>query len=465
MKTKPTRRLKKQTKTSVKPGKFLIILFFVGLIAAGIISFFLFFEGEKPSVSFNDTPDHIGKLAKIRYSVTDASSGIKKINVTASQGEITKELYKMDTPRTGYLGKIGPAEDKREISFDPNKLGFKEGKIALTIEARDFSLRGLLQGNKTVLTKEISVDLSPPPLAILHSERYISPGGTGVAIYRISEPGTHNGVILNGHLNPGYPLGSDRPDTYIAFFTLPYDAENISEARVTATDQADNAVSVAFSPVFQKIVQKHDSITITDGFLSAKIPEFEQHYPEMKGTPVEKYLYANNAVRDANNKAISEACSKSSAERLWKGRFLRMLGSPKAGFADHRTYYYQEKEIDKQVHLGVDIASTERVEVQAANTGKVVFADYLGIYGNMVILDHGQGVFSLYSHMSQINVKIGDVMEQGKSLGLTGTSGMAGGDHLHFSMIVNGVFTMPKEWWDPHWIEVTIDSPLKDSKG
>ncbi len=464
MKIKPTRRLKKQARTSAKPGKIILTFFMVLLAVAGIASFFLFFEGEKPSVTFNDTPDHIGKLAKVRYTVADSASGIKKIHVTATQGETTKELHATDYPRTAYIGKIGPAEDKREISFDPKKLGFKEGKIQLTIEAYDFSLRGLLQGNKTTQTKEITVDLNPPTVTLLHSERYISPGSTGIAIYRISEPGCRNGVMLNGHLNAGYPLGSARPDTYISYFALPYDAEKISEAQIIASDQAENTTSVAFAPVFQKIDQIHDRINVSDGFLSAKIPEFEQHYPEMQGTPVEKYLYANNAIRDANNKIISEVCQKSTPERLWKGKFLRMLGSPKAGFADHRTYYYQEKEIDKQVHLGVDIASTERIGVQAANTGKVVYADYLGIYGNAVILDHGQGVFSLYSHLSQINAAVGDSLEQGKILGLTGTSGMAGGDHLHFSMIINGVFSMPKEWWDPHWIEVTIESPLVDSK-
>jgi murein DD-endopeptidase MepM/ murein hydrolase activator NlpD len=339
-----------------------------------------------------------------------------------------------------------------------------EGKIQLAIEVRDFSFRGFLQGNRTTAIKEITVDLKPPTVELLHAERYITPGGTGMAVYRISEPDCTHGVMLNGHLNPGYPLGADRPNTYVAFFTLPYDAENLSEAQINVSDRAGNAISIAFSPVYQKITQKHDRINISDGFLSAKIPEFEQHYPEMQGSPVEKYLYANNAVRDANNTTISEVCRKSTPERLWKGKFLRMLGSPKAGFADHRTYFYQEKEIDKQVHLGVDIASTERIGIQAANTGKVVFAEYLGIYGNCVILDHGQGIFSLYSHMSQINAAVGDKVEKGKVIGLTGTSGMAGGDHLHFSMLVNGVFAMPKEWWDEHWIEVNIDDPLAESK-
>lgn len=466
MTTKPTRRLKKKTKTSsVNPLKFILIFFAAILVAAGVAGFILFFEGEKPSIALNNAPDHIGKLAKIGFSIADSGSGIKKILVTATQETATKELYSAENPRTGYIGRIGPAEDKREISFDPKKLGFKEGKIQLTIEVSDFSLRGFLQGNRTTLTKEFSLDLKPPVVEILHGERYISPGGTGMAVYRVSEPDCRHGVVLNGHFNPGYPLGATRPNTYVSFFTMPYDAENLAEAKITATDMAGNAISLAFSPVFQKIDQKHDRINISDGFLSAKIPEFEQHYPEMKGTPVDKYLYANNAVRDANNKIISEVCQKSTPERLWKGKFLRMLGSPKAGFADHRTYYYQEKEIDKQVHLGVDIASTERAGVEAANTGKVVFADYLGIYGNAVIIDHGQGIFSLYSHLSQINVAVGDALEQGKVLGLTGTTGMAGGDHLHFSMIINGIFAMPKEWWDPHWIEVTIETPLTDSKG
>ena len=141
-----------------------------------------------------------------------------------------------------------------------------------------------------------------------------------------------------------------------------------------------------------------------------------------------------------------------------------MAGSSRAGYADHRTYFYNGKAVDQQVHLGMDIASTRRANVRAANTGEVIFADYLGIYGNMVLVDHGQGLFSLYSHLSQINVSVGDKVDQKTVLGLTGTTGMAGGDHLHFSMLVHGVFVTPKEWWDQHWIEVTIEEPIIDSK-
>jgi murein DD-endopeptidase MepM/ murein hydrolase activator NlpD len=112
----------------------------------------------------------------------------------------------------------------------------------------------------------------------------------------------------------------------------------------------------------------------------------------------------------------------------------------------------------------MDIASTQRAEVRAASSGLVAFAGYLGIYGNLVLLDHGQGVFSLYSHLSQMNVSAGESVDQKTVVGLTGTTGMAGGDHLHFSILVNGVFVTPKEWWDQNWINVTIEEPIKDLK-
>ena len=179
---------------------------------------------------------------------------------------------------------------------------------------------------------------------------------------------------------------------------------------------------------------------------------------------VEKYIYTNREVRKANNQKIFELCQNPLSERLWQDRFIRMPGASKAGFADHRTYFYKGKEIDRQVHLGMDIASTQRAEVKAANKGKVIYADYLGIYGNMVLLDHGQGVFSLYSHLSSIQVAVGDEINTDVVLGLTGTSGMAGGDHLHFSMLINGIFVTPKEWWDQQWINVTIEDPIADSR-
>ncbi len=303
-------------------------------------------------------------------------------------------------------------------------------------------------------------DTEPPKINRLDSSRYIAPGGAGIVTYRISEDALH-GVRVNGYFHPGHPLAG-KDGVYVSIIGLSYDTEKIDDARIEAVDDAGNRSSVSFGMILKKAHFKHDRINVPDSFLDLKIPEFSQYYPEMSGDKLDKYLYVNNDVRKANNAFIMELCSHAQSEKMWEGRFSRMArSSNRAGYADHRTYYYNGREIDKQVHLGIDLASTSHAEVEAANNGKVIYADYLGIYGNMVVLDHGLGIFSLYSHLSQIGVNKGDIVKKGDVVGATGTSGMAGGDHLHFSILVNGVLVNPLEWWDESWLDLSITSYMK----
>jgi murein DD-endopeptidase MepM/ murein hydrolase activator NlpD len=134
-----------------------------------------------------------------------------------------------------------------------------------------------------------------------------------------------------------------------------------------------------------------------------------------------------------------------------------------SAFADHRTYVYDGKEVDQQVHLGFDLAVTSNVPVKVANKGVVAFADYLGIYGNCVIVDHGMGVHSLYAHLSSIDVKPGDRVDHDQVLGRSGMTGLAGGDHLHFTMLVNGRPVTPVDWWSTQWIEDRIMRKLREA--
>src|SRR5262249_5512666 len=156
---------------------------------------------------------------------------------------------------------------------------------------------------------------------------------------------------------------------------------------------------------------------------------------------------------------------QTSPELLWKGVVFHAFGNTKveAAFADFRTYVYQGREVDKQVHLGFDLASFAGAKVVAANRGKVMFADELGIYGNCVIIDHGMGVQSLYAHLSSFAVKAGDLVEKDQELGRSGMTGLAAGDHLHFTMLVNGHAVNPIEWWDQHWIQDRILRKLHDA--
>lgn len=442
------------------------LLFILLLILAGVCgaAFFLFFEGEAPQIAIDEPLDYLGQDAIISVSAADAKSGLRQLSLRITQGDLVKELFTEQFARNGLTGAVGLAEKQIKTTFQPKQAGFKDGPAQIVLEARDHSFRGLLKGNRSVLAKEVIIDTTPPKLSILHSERYINPGGSGIVIYRSVDPGIQSGVQIEDKFHPGFKVGDGRDDTYISYFALPYSATGLDKSFVVARDMAGNETTLPFSVIFKNKQFRQDKIDVGDGFLEKKIPEFMQYYPEMQGEMVDKYLFTNNEVRQLNNSKISELCNSPHPQRLWEGRFQRMAGSTRAGFADHRTYYYHTKPIDKQVHLGIDIASTRQADVKAAEKGIVIYTDYLGIYGNMVMLDHGQGVFSLYSHMSQINVSVGDTVEQDVVIGSTGTTGMAGGDHLHFSMLINGVFVTPKEWWDQHWIDVTIEEPLTESR-
>ena len=428
------------------------------------VVFFLFFEGESPTIEIDKPTSHIGTESEIIVNSKDGKSGLKSLKLLIAQNGVSKELFTTVFPRHGYTGTIGQATDQRKLLFKPKEAGFKDGPATITLVAHDYSLRNFFRGNQSILSREVVIDTTPPRITILHNERYINPGGSGIVIYQLDDPETKHGAVVNNNYFPGYLVGDGREDTNIVYFALPFDAPSISKSFMIAEDAAGNQSKISFATVYKKTKFKKDRINVGDGFLDKKIPEFEQNYQEMQGNHVEKYLYVNNKIRHQNNKEISLLCKNPHPERLWESSFSRMAGSSRSGYADHRTYYYAGKPIDKQVHLGIDIASTKRADVKAAERGVVVHADYLGIYGNMILVDHGQGVFSLYSHLSQINVKPGDNVEPGGLLGLTGTTGMAGGDHLHFSMLVHGIFVTPKEWWDQNWIDVTIEEPLTDSR-
>jgi murein DD-endopeptidase MepM/ murein hydrolase activator NlpD len=178
---------------------------------------------------------------------------------------------------------------------------------------------------------------------------------------------------------------------------------------------------------------------------------------------IEQFLAVNDILRKANYKIIYDACGETDTEIHWVGPFARLPNSARrAGFADHREYLYDGKVVGESTHLGIDLASTAHAPVPAANSGRVALAEYVGIYGNTVVLDHGFGLFSMYGHLSRINVEPDQVVSKNDIIGNTGATGLAVGDHLHFSIMVAGIFVNPVEWWDPNWIRNNITVKLED---
>jgi murein DD-endopeptidase MepM/ murein hydrolase activator NlpD len=213
-------------------------------------------------------------------------------------------------------------------------------------------------------------------------------------------------------------------------------------------------------------------ISVSDGFLHTVVPLIVERTPELADETIdastspkelsELYLFINRTLRQRNRETVAAFAGGTTAHLQWDGPFLQLANSQvESGFADHRTYFYDGNDIDQQVHLGFDLASTKNAPVSAANTGTVVYADYLGIYGNCVIIDHGMGLQSLYAHLSALDVTPGETVARAQRIGLSGRTGLAGGDHLHFAMLLQGHPVTPVEWWDPHWIEDRIKLKLR----
>ncbi|MFO7761510.1 MAG: M23 family metallopeptidase [Desulfobia sp.] len=427
---------------------------FMVLIAV-IVVFLFYFEREKPEVVIKGEPGLVSLEQDYTLSLADHKSGLRHAEVKVVQNDLEKLIKEKNFQRQSSLPSAGTERWQTNISLDIEKLGLKDGPAELIIEVSDFSLWSFFRGNLTRKVYSLTVDTEPPKVSRLASSRHMKPGGSGIAVYSVKGESVSHGIRLNGYFHPGCPLPGKKK-RYAAIVGLPFNTEKIQDLWIEARDEAGNISKARFGMSLKDVVERHDRINISDNFLDWKIPEFSSYLKGVSGDQLDKFLYINDEVRDRNNSKIKHICEDSADERYWEGRFLRMPGKKMSGYADRRTYYYGDQEIDNQVHLGIDLASYRHADVDAANNGKVIFSGYLGIYGNTVIVDHGLGVFSLYAHLSNILVSRGDLVNKGEKIGITGTTGMAGGDHLHFSMLVNGIFVDPVEWWDQHWIEVSI---------
>ena len=439
------------------------------LIAAGVILILplvwylaVRLEGEKPNVELELSADFIGQSQDLAVSISDAKSGVRKIWISLVKESQEISLVEESFPSAG-LGRGGSIHD-RQIRFnvDTKKLGLSDGDAMLRLAVWDYSWRGWFDGNVTYLEKTITIDTRPPEIEVFSRAHNVSQGGTGLVIYRISEPCPMSGVKVGDQFFSGRTGGFKDPMVMMAFFALGHEQGPGTDILINAVDRAGNTTKAGLMHHIRRKVFKKDTIRISDNFLNRKLPEFAASLSQATAaTPVEKFLFINQNMRRADYDQIRQVCKTSEDKLFWKGTFKRLPRSaPRAGFADHRTYKYNGNVIDNQFHLGVDLASVEHSPVPAANHGVVVFADRMGIYGRTVFIDHGFGLFSMYAHLNTISVNVGDKLKKGDIIGQTGSTGLAGGDHLHFGMLIQHTFVNPIEWWDASWIKNNIASKI-----
>ncbi len=434
------------------------------IIIVVVVSFILTkrLEGGRPAVILNDFSDSVGFSYRFSGSVTDVKSGIRKIWIGILKDGKETALYKKELPSKGLFKGGQVHTDPFKIIIEPKKLGISDGKAILRMVARDYSWREWGHGNKTYFEKNITIDTKRPYVEILSKAHNISQGGSNLVIYKLSEDCAKSGVFVGDNFFPGHAGYFKDQSIHLAFFALQYNQGPGTSLFMEAVDHAGNSTRTRFPYYIKKRKFQKDTINISESFLNWKIPEFDTDISDKSGdTMIEKFLKVNRVLREVNSRKAFGFGKNSESVLHWKGAFSRLRGSAtKATFADHRTYKYKSRVIDHQVHLGVDLASVANSPVQASNNGKVVFTGPLGIYGQTILIDHGLGLLSMYSHLSSIIVQPEQIVSKGDKIGRTGLTGLAGGDHLHFSIIVHNKFVNPLEWWDASWIRNNITTKI-----
>jgi murein DD-endopeptidase MepM/ murein hydrolase activator NlpD len=325
----------------------------------------------------------------------------------------------------------------------------QNGKATLVLEATSNDLLH----KSARLERPVTVVTQPPSISVDADQHYLYLGMADLATFNVSGVWTEAGVRVGDQVFRAWPMPGGKPGLFSLFafaWNMPANTVPGVYASNGAGNDATGSMVFQFPKKEQPKYTTHD-LQVSDAFMQKVINELD---PNGSGDPVARFVKINNEMRRANNKTLSDLRPKTAEKFLWSQTFTRQShAQAEATFADVRNYIYQGKKIDQQVHLGYDLAVTQHIGVEASNDGRVVYAAPLGIYGNCIVVDHGYGLQTIYGHLSQINVHEGDMVKRGQAMGLSGQTGMAGGDHIHFAMQLDGIQIDPKEWWDPHWIK------------
>jgi len=442
----------------------LILAVCATILVFGFIGWFLvaIFEGEKPKIQLGPIPVFLTKAVEVPLVVTDAERGIRTIKVTLKQGSRQITLLEKRFSFEGLFNAEGIHRFETVLSVNPSE--FNQGRADLEVYAWDYSRSSGGDGNLTIAEHQMTVDTIPPALRLVSQLNYVNEGGTGLIVYQTTSDAIKSGVHVGERFFPGYPSAKNpEQGMYVCYFGLPVATPKDINIFLWAEDKAGNISEANLNRGIHIRQKKFRTrkINISESFLNEVLPYFA---PELKNPNLEnvvKFLEVNQRVRKENGQVFFDLGNDTRPEQLWEGPWLSLKNAATmARFGDRRLYYYNGKVIDEQVHMGVDLASLAASKVDAANNGRIIFADRLGIYGLTVVIDHGQGLASTYSHLSSINVKPGQTVAKGDVIALTGQTGLAGGDHLHFGMMVSGLFVNPIEWWDPHWIKDNVTRKL-----
>jgi murein DD-endopeptidase MepM/ murein hydrolase activator NlpD len=398
------------------------------------------FRSATPLIDMPASVTVLGEATPVSVHVHDPR-GIRKVSASIEQNGARYPVFEDAQP-----SKVADSNFSFTVGAKTTPQ-LKDGSAKLIVDATSNDLLG----KSAHLEREVRVITQLPSVTADSEQHYLYLGMAELATFNVAGGWTEAGIRVGDQKFRAWPIPGGKSGMFSLFafaWNMPPGTAPVAYASNGSGSDATSPLVTVFPKKEQPKYTTHD-LQVSDAFLNKVVSELD---PNGSGDPVARFVKINSEMRRDNNKTLADLRFKTADHFLWSQTFARQHSAAEASFADLRNYIYHGKKIDQQVHLGYDLAGTQHMGVQASNDGRVVYAAPLGIYGNCVVVDHGYGLQTIYGHMSQINVHVGDEVKRGQVMGLSGMTGMAGGDHIHFAMQLDGVQIDPKEWWDPHWI-------------
>jgi murein DD-endopeptidase MepM/ murein hydrolase activator NlpD len=431
-------------------------------VVVGAVLLWLFRLGAPPDISLATDHLALGATTRVLARFTARGPGLTAIRLELQQGDRTEVLAEERFPAAGLFGSgTRSAELAASAGYKPQPwLVRGEAVVRASAERSKGPLR---RARQAVCERRVTVRREPPRLELLSRQHYVRQGGSGLVIFRTGATTTRSGVRAGDAESVSFPVPGGGPGERFTLFGVPWRLANSLQVVLFAEDDAGHRVERRFLDRLRSNPPRRDTITLTDEFLAGVVPPILANSRDFtaSGSPLEQFLAINGRLRESTARRLAEICFASEQRFAWSGPFLQMPGTERrANFAEDRTYRYRGRVVDRQTHLGLDLASFAGAPVPAANAGTVAFAGWLGIYGNAVVVDHGYGLASLYGHLSSPAVATGTPVRRGETLGTSGATGLAGGDHLHLEILVQGRSVDPIEWLDAKWIRDNLSAKL-----
>ena len=423
------------------------------------------FERNKPVIESEDFI-YWNRKNPLQIKVSD-DTALKSYRVYINDGthniEVANEII-AENIKEKTINIVYPKKVINGIRLDP-----RAEKLQITLDVNDKSNWNFFQGNSVTKVLNVEVDYKRPDINIVSNSYSVTRGGVGLVVFQVKDKAL-KGFYVEASGNRFKAEPYKEAGYYATLIVWPYNKENFA-ANIVAEDKAGNRRVSNIPFYLMSKTYRTSWMEAKDKFIDGKISDLIASEPDYSiiDDRLEKLKIINETMR-AKNEELIHSLSKNVSDELlteWKiKKFYPLKNAAKvASFGDDRHYFYKSKdnEVSESQHVGLDLASTKMAKIVTSNAGKVVFSDYNGIYGNMPMIDHGLGLYTLYGHCSNILVKTGDEVAAGFAIAQTGKSGLALGDHLHFGVLVQGVEVRPEEWMDSKWIRDNIDKVFKSA--